>query len=129
MICVGHDRPFASGGGLARGQILANNILGVFGDCTGEIGAEARGKNGMAYYSYSRIDGAWGRERGGSSLESIRQTPGARLTRSGMKSGVSQRSSSARDELRITGRILSGGRQLEVTKVRRVDMGGVPVRG
>jgi zinc protease len=38
---------------------LANNILGVFG-MYGRIGAEVREKNGMAYYSYSRIDGGLG---------------------------------------------------------------------
>jgi zinc protease len=38
---------------------LANNILGVFG-MYGRIGAVVREKNGMAYYSYSRIDGGMG---------------------------------------------------------------------
>jgi zinc protease len=38
---------------------LANNILGVFG-MYGRIGAEVREKNGMAYYSYSRLDGGLG---------------------------------------------------------------------
>jgi zinc protease len=38
---------------------LANSILGVFG-MYGRIGAEVREKHGMAYYSYSRIDGGLG---------------------------------------------------------------------
>lgn len=38
---------------------LANNILGVFG-MYGRIGAVVREKNGMAYYSYSRLDGGLG---------------------------------------------------------------------
>lgn len=38
---------------------LANNILGVFG-MYGRIGAEVREKRGLAYYSFSRIDGGMG---------------------------------------------------------------------
>lgn len=38
---------------------LANSILGVFG-MYGRIGAEVREKNGMAYYSFSRLDGGLG---------------------------------------------------------------------
>jgi zinc protease len=38
---------------------LANNILGVFG-MYGRIGAEVREKHGMAYYSYSRLEGGLG---------------------------------------------------------------------
>jgi zinc protease len=38
---------------------LANNILGVFG-MFGRIGAEVREKRGMAYYSFSRLDGGLG---------------------------------------------------------------------
>lgn len=38
---------------------LANSILGVFG-MYGRIGAEVREKHGMAYYSYSRLDGGLG---------------------------------------------------------------------
>jgi zinc protease len=38
---------------------LANSILGVFG-MYGRIGAEVREKRGMAYYSYSRLDGGLG---------------------------------------------------------------------
>ena len=38
---------------------LANNILGVFG-MYGRIGAEVREKRGMAYYSYSGLDGGLG---------------------------------------------------------------------
>jgi zinc protease len=38
---------------------LANNILGVFG-MYGRIGAEVREKRGMAYYSFSRLDGGLG---------------------------------------------------------------------
>ncbi len=38
---------------------MANNILGVFG-MYGRIGAEVREKRGMAYYSYSRLDGGMG---------------------------------------------------------------------
>lgn len=38
---------------------LANSILGVFG-MYGRIGAEVREKHGLAYYSYSRIDGGIG---------------------------------------------------------------------
>ncbi|MBI5958910.1 MAG: insulinase family protein, partial [Chloroflexi bacterium] len=38
---------------------LANNILGVFG-MYGRIGAEVREKRGMAYYSFSRLDGGIG---------------------------------------------------------------------
>ncbi len=38
---------------------LANNILGVFG-MYGRIGAEVREKHGMAYYSYSHLEGGLG---------------------------------------------------------------------
>jgi zinc protease len=38
---------------------LANNIMGVFG-MYGRIGAEVREKHGMAYYSYSRLEGGLG---------------------------------------------------------------------
>lgn len=38
---------------------LANSILGVFG-MYGRIGAEVREKRGLAYYSYSRLDGGLG---------------------------------------------------------------------
>lgn len=38
---------------------LANAVLGVFG-MYGRIGAEVREKRGLAYYSYSRIDGGMG---------------------------------------------------------------------
>lgn len=38
---------------------LANNILGVFG-MYGRIGAEVREKRGLAYYSYSRLEGGLG---------------------------------------------------------------------
>lgn len=38
---------------------LANNVLGVFG-MYGRIGAEVREKRGLAYYSYSHLDGGLG---------------------------------------------------------------------
>jgi zinc protease len=38
---------------------VANNILGVFG-MYGRIGAEVREKRGMAYYSFSRLEGGLG---------------------------------------------------------------------
>ncbi len=38
---------------------LANSVLGVFG-MFGRIGAEVREKRGMAYYSFSRVDGGLG---------------------------------------------------------------------
>jgi zinc protease len=38
---------------------LANAVLGVFG-MYGRIGAEVREKRGLAYYSYSRLDGGMG---------------------------------------------------------------------
>jgi len=38
---------------------LANSVLGQFG-MYGRIGAEVREKRGMAYYSYSRLDGGMG---------------------------------------------------------------------
>ncbi|MBN1680429.1 MAG: insulinase family protein [Anaerolineae bacterium] len=38
---------------------LANSILGMFG-MYGRIGAEVREKHGLAYYSYSRVDGGLG---------------------------------------------------------------------
>ena len=38
---------------------LANSVLGVFG-MYGRIGAEVREKRGLAYYSYSRLDGGLG---------------------------------------------------------------------
>ncbi|WP_119073058.1 M16 family metallopeptidase [Aggregatilinea lenta] len=38
---------------------LANAVLGVFG-MYGRIGAEVREKRGLAYYSYSRVDGGMG---------------------------------------------------------------------
>ena len=38
---------------------LANSVMGVFG-MFGRIGAEVREKRGLAYYSYSRLDGGLG---------------------------------------------------------------------
>lgn len=38
---------------------MANHILGVFG-MYGRIGAHVREKLGLAYYSFSRLDGGWG---------------------------------------------------------------------
>ncbi len=59
---------------------LANSILGVFG-MYGRIGAEVREKRGLAYYSFSRLDGGLGpgswRVVAGVNPENVDQAVGA----------------------------------------------------